>query len=98
MVILQNRLTRKIFSVINDGTKFFPAKMERRHTGNISFRVSFSGTSHPTLEVSLEFDKESFVHKVLKEGFAVRCKSVDGEAKGIHKYCHCSVSEVILES
>jgi len=98
MVILQNRMSRKICFVLNNGTKGFPAQMERRDTGNIAFRVSPGGTGGNTLEASIEVDEDTMVHKVLKEGWAVRCKSVNGKTNGLYKAGHRSVSEVILEA
>lgn len=98
MIILQNRMSQKICFVLNNGTKVFPLQMERRDTGNIAFRVSPGGTGGNTLEASLEVDEETMVHKVLNEGWAVRCKSVNGKTNGLYKHGHRSVSEVILES
>ncbi len=97
MAISQNRISRKFCFVLNNGTKVFPAQMERRDTGNIAFRVSPGGTGGNTLEATLEVDEETMVHKVLKEGWAVRCKSVNGKTNGLYKHGHRSVSEVILE-
>jgi hypothetical protein len=97
MTILQNRMSRKICFVLHNGTKVFPAQMERRETGNIAFRVSPGGTGGNTLEASLEVDEETMVNKVLQDGWAVRCKSVDSKKNGLYKHGHRSVSEVILE-
>ena len=87
----------KICFVLHNGTKVFPAQMGRRDTGNIAFRVSPGDTGGNTLEASLDVDEETMVNKVLRDGWAVRCKSVDGKTNGLYKHGHRSVSEVILE-
>lgn len=97
MIIQPNRMSRKFCFVLKDGTKVFPFQMERRDTGNIAFRVSPGGMGGNTLVASVEVDEETMVHKVLKEGYAVRCKSVNGKTTGLYKHGHRAVMEVILE-
>ena len=89
-------MSRIFCFVLNNGTKVFPVQMERRDTGNIAFRISPGGAGGNTLEASLEVDEQTMVHKVIKEGYAVRCKSVNGKTNGLYKHGHRSVSEVIF--
>ena len=96
MATSPDRMSRIFCFVLNDGTKVFPVQMERRDTGNIAFRISPGGAGGNTLEASLEVDEQTMVHKVIKEGYAVRCKSVNGKTNGLYKHGHRSVSEVIF--
>ena len=91
---LQERISRIFSFILNNGTEVFPVQMKRRDTGTIAFRVSPGGTGGNTLEASEEVDEETMVRKVLEEGYAVRCKSLDGSTNGLYKHGHRSVREV----
>lgn len=94
MPTAQERISRRFSFVLNNGTEVFPVQMKRRDTGTIAFRISAGGTGGNTLEASEEVDEETMVRKVLEEGFAVRCKSLDGNTNGLYKHGHRSVREV----
>jgi hypothetical protein len=91
---LQDRISRKFSFILNNGTEVFPVQMKRRDTGTIAFRVSLGGAGGNTLEAGEEVDEETMVRKVLEEGYAVRCKSLDGSTNGLYKHGHRSVREV----
>lgn len=90
----QERLSRKFSFILNNGAEVFPVQMRRRDTGSIAFRVSLGGTGGNTLEASEEVDEETMARKVLGEGYAVRCKSLDGNTNGLYKCGHRSVREI----
>lgn len=90
----QERISRRFSFILNNGTEVFPVQMKRRDTGTIAFRISPGGTGGNTLEASEEVDEETMVRKVLEEGYAVRCKSVDGNTNGLYKHGHRSVREI----
>jgi 5-methylcytosine-specific restriction endonuclease McrA len=94
MTISQERISRKFSFVLNNGTEVFPVQMKRRDTGSIAFRVSPGGKGGNTLEASEEVDEDTMVRKVLNEGYAVRCKSADGNTNGLYKHGHRSVREI----
>jgi hypothetical protein len=94
MATSQERISRKFSFVLNNGTEVFPVQMKRRDTGSIAFRVSPGGAGGNTLEASEEVDEETMVRKVFNEGYAVRCKSLDGNTNGLYKHGHRSVREV----
>ena len=90
----QDRFSRAFCFVLESGREIYPVKMKRRETGNIAFRVSPGGTGGNTVKASEEVDEPTMIHKVFKEGFAVRCSSLDGEVTGLYKAGHRSVREV----
>ncbi len=90
----QERLSRIFSFILNNGTEVFPVQMKRRDTGVIAFRISPGGTGGNTLEASEEVDEITMVQKVLKEGYAVRCKSLDGSTNGLYKHGQRSVRDV----
>lgn len=94
MPAAQVRISRRFSFVLNNGTEVFPVQMKRRDTGTIAFRISAGGTGGNTLEASEEVDEETMILKVLEEGFAVRCRSLDGNTNGLYKHGHRSVCEV----
>jgi len=94
MATSQERISRKFSFVLNNGTEVFPVQMKRRDTGSIAFRISPGGTGGNTLEASEEVEEETMVRKVLNEGYAVRCRSLDGNTNGLYKHGHRSVREV----
>ena len=94
MPTAQERMSRRFSFILNNGTEVFPVQMKRRDTGTIAFRVSPGGTSGNTLEASEEVDEETMVRKVLEEGYAVRCRSLDGNTNGLYKHGHRSVREI----
>ena len=94
MATSQERISRTFSFLLNNGIEVFPVQMKRRDTGVIAFRISPGGTGGNTLEASEEVDENTMVQKVFKEGFAVRCKSLDGSTNGLYKQGHRSVREV----
>lgn len=90
----QERISRKFSFILNNGTEVFPVKMKRRDTGVIAFRISPGGTGGNTLESSEEVDEDTMIRKALEEGWAVRCKSLDGNTSGLYKKGERSVHEV----
>jgi hypothetical protein len=90
----QDRFSRAFCFVLKTGKEIYPVKMKRRETGNISFRISAGGKGGNTVEASEEVDEATMIHKVLNDGFAVRCSSLDGEVNGLYKHGHRSVLEV----
>ncbi|MDX1723731.1 MAG: HNH endonuclease signature motif containing protein [Pseudomonas sp.] len=94
MATSQERFSKKFSFVLHNETEVFPVQMKRRDTGSIAFRISPGGTGGNTLEASEEVDEETMVRKVLNEGYAVRCKSLDGNTNGLYKHGHRSVREV----
>jgi hypothetical protein len=90
----QERISRKFSFILNNGTEVFPIKIMRRETGVIAFRVSPGGTGGNTIEAGEEVDEDTMVRKVLEEGYAVRCKSLDGNTHGLYKPGERSVREV----
>jgi len=90
----QERISKKFSFVLNNGTEIFPVQMKRRDTGVIAFRISPGGTGGNTLTASEEVDEDTMIRKVLEEGYAVRCKSLDGNTNGLYKQGHRSVREV----
>lgn len=94
MTTLQERISRKFSFILNNGIEVFPVKMKRRETGAIAFRVSPGGTNGNTLEACEEVDEHTMIQKVLVEGYAVRCKSLDGNTHGLYKQGERSVREV----
>lgn len=90
----QERLSRKFSFILNNGTEVFPVQMKRHDTGVIAFRVSPGGMGGNTLGASEEVDEDTMVRKVLEEGFAIRCKSLDGNTNGLYKQGQRSVREV----
>lgn len=90
----QERISRKFSFILNNGTEVFPVQMKRRDTGLISFRISPGGTGGNTLEACEEVDEETMVRRVLEEGYAVRCRSLDGKTNGLYKHSQRSVREI----
>ncbi|QKE37571.1 hypothetical protein [Ferrovum myxofaciens] len=90
----QERISRKFSFILNNGAEVFPIQMKRRDTGTIAFRISLGGTDGNTLKACEEVDEETMVRKVLEEGYAVRCKSLDGNKHGLYKHGHRSVREI----
>ena len=80
--------------LLRSGKEIYPVRMKRRETGNIAFRISAGGTGGNTVEASEEVDEETMIRKVLGNGYAVRCSSLDGEVNGLYKHGHRSVREV----
>jgi 5-methylcytosine-specific restriction endonuclease McrA len=94
VAISQERISRKFSFILNNGIEVFPVKMKRRDTGVIAFRISPGGAGGNTLEASEEVDESTMIQKVLEEGWAVRCKSLDGNTSGLYKKAERSVREV----
>lgn len=90
----QDRFSRAFCFILNTGKEIYPVKMKRRDTGNIAFRISPGGKGGNTNKASEEVDEATMIRKVLKEGYAVRCSSLDGEINGLYKRGHRSVYEV----
>lgn len=94
MAVSQELLSKKFSFVLNNGKIVFPVKMKRQDTGRIAFRISPGGSEGNTLKACEEVDQETMVRKVLQEGYAVRCTSLDGITNGLYKHGHRSVREV----
>lgn len=90
----QDRFSRAFCFVLESGKEIYPVRMKRRETGNIAFRVSPGGAGGNTVKASEEVDEPTMIQRVLKEGFAVRCSSLDGEVNGLYKAGHRAVREV----
>lgn len=90
----QKRFSRAFCFVLNTGKEIYPVKMKRRETGNIAFRISVGGAGGNTVKASEEVDETTMIRKVLNDGYAVRCSSLDGEVTGLYKHGHRSVREV----
>jgi hypothetical protein len=88
------RFTKIFCFILNDGTEIFPVMMKRRDTGKIAFRVSQGGSGGNTLLACDEVDEATMVKRVLGDGYAVRCSSVDGKTNGLYKHGHRSVREI----
>lgn len=94
MLAVQERISRRFSFLLKNGAEVFPIQMKRRQTGKIAFRVSPGGKRGNTLEASEEVDEETMVRKVLEEGYAVRCKSLDGAITGLYKHGYRSVQTI----
>lgn len=92
--VVQERFSRAFCFVLESGKEIYPVKMKRRETGHVAFRVSLGGAGGNTLKAGEEVDEPTMIRKVLNEGFAVRCSSLDGEVKGLYKAGYRSVLEV----
>lgn len=90
----QDRFSRAFCFILKTGNEIYPLKMKRRETGNIAFRISVGGTGGNTKKTGEEVDEATMIHKVLNEGYAVRCSSLDGKVCGLYKHGHRSVREV----
>lgn len=90
----QNRFSRAFSFVLKTGEEVFPIQMKRRDTGKIAFRISRGGTGGNTLESGKEVDEVTMIRKVLDDGYAVRCSSLDGKTKDLYKHGRRSVREV----
>jgi hypothetical protein len=90
----QKRISTEFSFVLTNGKEVFPVQVKRRKTGVVAFRISPGGSGGNTIAAGEEVDEETMVHRVLKEGFAVRCKSLDGSTTGLYKHGHRSVREV----
>lgn len=90
----QDRFSRAFCFVLETGKEIYPVKMKRRETGNIAFRISLGGKGGNTVIASEEVDESTMIRKVLEDGYAVRCSSLDGEVNGLYKHGHRSVREV----
>jgi hypothetical protein len=95
MLTNQDRISSKLSFVLNNGIEIFPVRMERRDTGNVAFRVSKGGNK---LEDSEDLDEEAMIQKVLRHGYAVRCRSLDGKVSGLYKAKGRSVREVRINN
>lgn len=91
---ISERISRRFSFILKDGTELFPIRIKRRANGRVSFRVSPGGTGGNTLAVGREVDEETMVALVLRNGFSVRCASLDGETLGLYKAAGRSVREV----
>lgn len=80
--------------ILHSGKEVFPVKMRSRTTGLLAFRVSPGGTGGNTLAATEQVDEVTMVNRVLLDGFAVRCSSLDGLAHGQYKAGHRAVKEV----
>lgn len=87
----QDRFSHAFCFVLNTGKGIYPVKIKRRETGNIAFRISTGGN---TVDASEEVDEATMIRKVLNDGYAVRCSSLDGEVYGLYKHGHRSVRDV----
>ncbi len=96
MGVLKERFSKEFSFILNNGVEVFPVQMKRRDTGKIAFRISPGGVNGNTLAASEEVDEGTMVRKVLTEGYAVRCKSLNTYTQGLYKQGHRSVAEVRL--
>lgn len=94
MAVDQSRLSRAFSFVLTNGAEVFPVKMKRQDTGRIAFRISLGGAGGNTVDASEETDEATMATKVLHDGYAVRCTSLDGLTHGLYKKGHRSVREV----
>jgi hypothetical protein len=81
--------------VLNTGVEVFPVRMKQRDSGEAGFRVSLRGNTTADAET---VDEETMARKVLKEGYAVRCASMDGNVTGLYKADQRAVREVKIHS
>jgi hypothetical protein len=94
MPVDQERISRQFSFILHTGTEVFPVQMKRRDTGTVAYRISPGGKRGNTLAAGEEVDEETMVWRVLHEGYAVRCRSLDGTTHGLYKHGHRSVREV----
>ena len=92
MATRQERISRAFCFIRNDGVELYPVRMERRGTGAVSFRVSKHGNKLDDCEELA--DEQAMVDKVLRQGYAVRCTSLDGTVFGLYKKDGRSIREV----
>lgn len=97
MSIHQERVSRRVRFILKNGLEVFPVMMKRRDTGNLAFRVSRGGTGGNTLACGEEVDEETMLRKILDQGFAVRCTSLDGSTKGLYRISGRAVHEVVAD-
>lgn len=90
----QDRFCRHFSFVLASEIEVFPVMMKRRETGRIAFRVSVGGTSGNTKAAGEEVDENEMVKKVLDQGYAVRCSSLDRKTTGLYKPGERSVREI----
>ena len=88
---VDGRFSRAFSFVLQSNIEVYPVMMERQDNGNIAFRVSLKGN---TLEDLEEVDEETMVTKVLREGYGVRCASLDRKVTGLYKKDQRAVKEV----
>lgn len=92
MLTTRGLISSKLSFVLHNGIRVFPHQMKRRDTGQVAFRISAGGN---TLADSEDVDEETMIRKVLREGFSVRCRSLDGKTTGLYKPGYRSVREVL---
>jgi hypothetical protein len=63
-----------------------------------ALRISVGGKGGNTLEATEEVDEATMIRKVLQDGYAVRCSSLDGEVNGLYKPGHRAVREIRRKS
>jgi hypothetical protein len=90
----QERYSRAFSFVLNDGREVFPIMMKSRNTGKIAFRISQGGKGGNTIAAGEQVDEQTMIEKVTREGYAVRCASLDGKQANLLKMGQRAVKEV----
>jgi hypothetical protein len=77
--------SRAFSFVLRNGAEVFPVKMRSRATGRSAFRVSPGGTGGNKLDVTEQVEEGIMIGRVLDEGYAVRCSTLDGSLRGQYR-------------
>lgn len=81
-----DRICTRLMFILEDGTKVFPARMKRRGTGTVAFRVAPGGAGNNTLEAGLEVENEDeMIDMVINKSCAVRMTGEKGGMKNLYK-------------
>jgi hypothetical protein len=89
------RLSRALSFVLHCGIEVHPYRMENSTSGKLAFRVSPGGKKGNTLALTHEVDEAEMLARVLEQGWAVRCRSLDGSiSSSQYKVGHRAVAEI----
>lgn len=81
-----DRCSNRFSFVLADGTEVFPVQVNCRDGAAPHYRVSSGRRGGHVLISGGEVNEATMLHKVLYQGYAVRCASADGAACGLYRH------------
>lgn len=81
-----NRCSDRFSFVLADGTEVFPVQVNCQDNAAPHYRISCGRRGAHVLISSEDVSEYTMWHKVVYQGYAVRCKSEDGAVCGMYRH------------
>jgi hypothetical protein len=82
-----DRCFKQFSFVLADGTEVFPVRVKCRDDTAPHYRISLGRRGGHVLISGEDVNEATMLHKVVYQGYGVRCASADGKVRGLYRHC-----------